>query len=96
MATPHKECEATRAELCWLRTQWDAAGRAEPPLLRLGDGGFDVVALWTTQPERTILLTRTAGNRVLHELPSVGSHSNRRCGARTPRPDAWLHERRGC
>jgi hypothetical protein len=94
-ATPHTEGEAAQAELCWLRTQLDAAGRAEQLLLALGDGSYDVVDLWATLPERTVLLARTARNRVLYELPPPGAHRNRRYGARGRTPQQWLHAHGG-
>jgi hypothetical protein len=68
-ATPHTEWEAGCAHVCWLRRELDAAGRAEQPLLALGDGSFDVVDLWATLPARTVLLARTARNRALFALP---------------------------
>ena len=73
----------------------DAAERAEQPVLALGDGSFDVVDLWATLPERTVLLTRTAGNRALYALPPATAHRKRRSGERAKRPDAWLAERGG-
>jgi DDE superfamily endonuclease len=94
-APPQKEWAAARAQLHWLRTALDAAGRAEQPVLALGDGSFDVVEVWTGLPERTVLLARTAGNRALYELPSPGSHRNRRYGERAKRPEAWLRARDG-
>jgi hypothetical protein len=94
-AAPDKEWEAGRAQLHWLRTELDGAGRAEQPLLALGDGSFDVVEVWKGLPERTVLLARTARNRVLHELPPPGAHRNRRYGERAKRPDAWLAARGG-
>jgi hypothetical protein len=77
-AASHTEGEAAQAELCGLRTQLDAAGRAEQPLLALGDGRYDVVDLRATLPQRTVLLARTARTRVLYELPPPGAQRNRR------------------
>jgi hypothetical protein len=94
-APPQTEGQAAGAQLQWLRAELDAAGRRAQELLVLGDGHYDTVALWTQLPERTTLLARTAGNRVLWELPPAGARRNRRYGARAPRPDAWLRERRG-
>ncbi len=85
-AAPRTEWEAARTELGWLRTELDAAGRREQPVLALGDGSFDVVDLWATLPARTVLLARTACNRVLHEMPPADSHRNRRYGARARAP----------
>jgi hypothetical protein len=94
-AAPQKEWEAARAQLHWLRAALDAAGRAEQPVLALGDGSFDVVEVWKGLPERTVLLARTARNRVLYALPPPGAHRNRRYGERAQWPDAWLAERGG-
>jgi hypothetical protein len=77
-AAPQKEWEAARAPLHWLRAALEAAGRAEQPVLALGDGSFDVGEGWTGLPERTVLLARTAGNRARSELPPPGAHRNRR------------------
>jgi hypothetical protein len=94
-AAPQKEWEAARAQLHWLRTALDVAGRAEQPVLALGDGSFDVVEVWTGLPERTVLLAPTARNRVLHELPPPRAHCHRHYGERAKWPDAWLAERGG-
>jgi hypothetical protein len=94
-APPQTEGQAAMAQLQWLRAELDTARRCAQELLVLGDGHYDTVALWTHLPERTILLARSAGNRVLCELPPAGARRNRRYGVRAPRPDAWLRERRG-
>jgi hypothetical protein len=94
-ADPCTEWAAGLAQLHWLRTELDAAGRAEQPVLALGDGGFDVVGLWRDLPARTTLLARTACNRVLYALPPTDAHRNRRYGARAPTPQVWLRERAG-
>jgi len=98
-AEPATEWAAARAQLAWLRTEVDAAGRAEQQVLALGDGNYDVVDLWTTLPERTVLLTRTARNRVLYELPPAPTHKARGrppvYGPRAFTPSQWLHERAG-
>jgi hypothetical protein len=94
-ATPCTEWETALAQLRWLRAELDAAGRREQTLLGLGDGSFDVAELWAQVPARTVLLARTARNRVLYERPPAGAHGNRRYGARAPRPDAWLSAREG-
>jgi hypothetical protein len=94
-AAPRKEWEAALAELRWLRTELDAAGRAAQDVLGLGDGSFDVVEMWKGLPERTVLLARTARNRVLYELPPPGAQRNRRYGARARTPQEWLHVRGG-
>jgi hypothetical protein len=54
-----------------------------------------VVEVWKGLPERTVLLARTARNRVLYELPALGAQRNRRYGERATWPDAWLAERGG-
>ena len=94
-ADPQTEWAAGRAQLQWLRGALDAAGRTDQPVLALGDGGFDVVALWRDLPERTTLLARTACNRALYALSPAGAHRNRRYGARARTPQAWLAERAG-
>jgi hypothetical protein len=94
-APPHKEWETALAQLRWLRAELDAAARTAQVVLALGDGSFDVADLWATLPQRTVLLARTARNRVLYEPPPAGCHRNRRYGARAPRPDAWLSARDG-
>jgi hypothetical protein len=94
-AEPCTEWAAGLAQLRWLRTELDAAGRAEQPVLALGDGGFDVVGLWTGLPARTTLLARTACNRALFALPPADAHRNRCYGARARTPQAWLTERAG-
>jgi hypothetical protein len=94
-APPQTEGQAALTQLQGLRAELDAAGRCAQAVLVLGEGHDDTVALWTPLPERTILLARTAGNRVLCELPPAGARRKRRYGARAPRPDAWLRERRG-
>lgn len=94
-ADPQTEWAAGLTQLHWLREELDAAGRAEQPLLALGDGGFDVVGLWRALPERTTLLARTACNRALFALRPADAHRNRRYGPRAPTPQAWLSERAG-
>jgi hypothetical protein len=94
-AEPCPEWAAGLTQLHWLRDELDAAGRAEQPVLALGDGGFDVVGLWAGLPARTTLLARTAGNRALYALPPADAPRNRRYGARAWTPQAWLSERAG-
>jgi hypothetical protein len=94
-AEPRTEGQAALLQMRWLRAELDAAGRRAQELLVLGDGHYDTVDLWTQLPERTVLLVRTACNRVLYDLPPPGARRNRRYGARAQRPDSWLAERRG-
>ncbi|RMG54052.1 MAG: hypothetical protein D6723_05910, partial [Acidobacteria bacterium] len=58
-----KEWEAGLMGLRWRRPQLDAAGRQRQWLLALGDGSYDVKAIWGQLPERTSLVVRTAKNR---------------------------------
>src|ERR687886_804125 len=51
-ADPRSEATAAQAELAHLRAVLDAAGRAEQRVLALGDGSYDVAALWATLPAR--------------------------------------------
>ena len=92
-ADPRSEATAAQAELAHLRAVLDAAGRAEQRVLALGDGSYDVAALWATLPARTVLLVRSARNRVLHDLPPAprGRGRPRRYGPRAPTPQEWLH-----
>jgi hypothetical protein len=53
------------------------------------------VGIWQGLPVRTVLLVRTACNRVLSHLPPPGARRNRRYGDRAPRPDAGLASRQG-
>jgi hypothetical protein len=80
-----------------VRQQLDAAGRKEQWLLTLADGSFEKVAgFWQALPERTVLLGRTAKNRVLHALPHAqGVGRPRQYGLRVQTPAEWLHERQG-
>jgi hypothetical protein len=94
-APPQTEGQAALAQVRWLRAELDGAGRRAQALLVLGDAHYDTVALWTQLPQRTILLARTACNRVLYERPPAGARRNRRYGPRAPRPDAGLAQRRG-
>jgi hypothetical protein len=75
----------------------DAAGRGEQPLLALGDGSYDVTTLWAALPARTVLLARTARNRVLHDLPRPAPPCGRlrRYGERAPTPQQWLYPNAG-
>jgi hypothetical protein len=84
--------------MTWLRTELDAAGRQEQQLLVVGDGSYDTAALWTSLPERTILVARTARNRALFALPVPEPQRRgapRKYGERARTPAAWLQERSG-
>jgi hypothetical protein len=98
-AEPATEWAAGRAQLAWLRAELDAAGRTEQRVLALGDGAFDVVELWAALPARTVLLARTARNRVLYALPPTPAKRGRGrpplYGPRALSPAQWLHERTG-
>ena len=67
-----KEWEAGQEAMTWLRRELDAAGRQEQRLLVVGDGNYDTAGLWTSLPERTILVARTARNRALFALSIYG------------------------
>jgi hypothetical protein len=93
-----KEWEAGRDALSWLRGELDAAGRQEQRLLAIGDGNYDTADLWTSLPERTVLVARTARNRALFALPPPEPKRRgapRKYGERAPAPAAWRHETRG-
>jgi hypothetical protein len=94
---PRKEWEAGLAALAWTRTALDAAGRHPQRLLALGDGHYSTRHVWAGLPARVAVLARCARNRALYALPPALTGRGRpRCyGDRLPRPDAWLHERRG-
>jgi hypothetical protein len=68
---PSKEWEAGLKAICWLRRQLDAAQRKTQLLFVLADGNFEkVVAFWKGLPERTVVMGRSARNRVLYDLPT--------------------------
>lgn len=96
---PRTEVQAACAELLWLRRQMDAAGRADQPLLSVGDGAYDAAELWTGLPPRTTLVARCAKNRALFRLPEPASTPRRgaprKYGERAPAPPDFLHERAG-
>lgn len=92
-----KEWEAGLSGIRWVRERLDAAGRTHQWLLALVDGSFErAVEFWQGLPERTVLLGRTARNRVLHELPTYpGFGRPPQYGQRTKTPAEWLHQRQG-
>jgi hypothetical protein len=94
-APARTEAQAGRRQLHWVRGALAGAGRARQFLLALGDAHYDTVDLWQGLPARTVLLVRTACNRVLYHLPPPGARRNRRYGERAPRPDADLTLRQG-
>jgi hypothetical protein len=92
---PQREWEAGLTFLKWARTTLDANARPQQPLLVLADGSFDVLELWRSLPERTILISRTARNRCLYALPQPepqpGPGRPPSYGQRAPHPADWLH-----
>lgn len=92
-----REWQVGMAQLQWLRATLDAAGRTAQPLLAVADSGWQGAAVWNDLPPGTTLLAGCRRNRALYALPSRhhGRGRPRRYGARAPRPDAWLAERRG-
>ncbi len=94
---PRREGEVALEAMRQLRAALDGAGRQEQRLLVIGDGSYDTVPLWRALPERTVLLVRTAKNRVLYALPEAreGRGRPRQYGPRARRPQAWLREQRG-
>ena len=60
----------------------------------VADGHYDTLPLWQHLPVGTILLARSARNRVLWHLPGSQSRRNRRYGERAPAPAAYWRERK--
>lgn len=94
---PQKEWQAGIQGIAWVRQQLDQAGRSTQIVLALADGGFErVVEFWKQLPQRTVLLGRTARNRVLYELPQYGGIGRPPdYGERAPKPSAWLRGKQG-
>ncbi len=92
---PSKEWEAAVAFLVWVKQQLSAAGRGGQRVLMVADGHYDTLPLWQHLPEGTILLARSAKNRVLWHLPGPESRTNRRYGERAPVPASYWQERKG-
>ncbi|HVP49749.1 MAG TPA: transposase [Candidatus Bathyarchaeia archaeon] len=94
--SPCKEWEAALVFLKWVRAGLDRAGRQAQPILALADGGFDVLDLWRSLPERVILVTRSARNRALFWLPKAADHPGpgrpASYGDPAPHPADWLHK----
>jgi hypothetical protein len=94
---PRTEWQAGRDQLEWLRQELDDAGRADQPVLAIGDGLYSTAKLWTDLPERVSLLARCPKNRALYALPTpaTGRGRPRKYGERAPTPQAWLADRTG-
>lgn len=67
---PRKEWAAARDFLRWLKAQLTQHGRAEQPILMVGDGHYDTLGLWRELPAGIILLARSAKNRVCGRCPA--------------------------
>jgi hypothetical protein len=81
-----KEWEAAHDFLGWVRAGLDEQGRVDQPLLMVADGNYDTVGLWQGLPERTIVLARSAKNRVLYHPLPADAHGNRQYGQRADTP----------
>lgn len=94
---PRTEWQAGRDQLDWLRTELDDAGRADQPILAVGDGLYSTAQLWAALPERVSLLARCPKNRALYAVPEPpsGRGRPRKYGERAKTPQAWLSARDG-
>lgn len=92
-----KDWEAAQTHLVQLRRQLDESQRLDQRIVVLADGAFDKVPLWRQLPHDTILITRTAKNRVLYHLPKKQPERGRRCkyGERARSPSEYVSERSG-
>jgi hypothetical protein len=81
-----KEWEAAHDFLGWVREGLDEHGRVDQPLLMVADGSYDTLGLWRGLPERTIVMARSAKNRVLYHPLSPDAHGNRKYGQRAHTP----------
>lgn len=92
-----KEWQAGLAGICWVREQLDRSGRKSQMLLALVDGSFErAVDFWKGLPERTVVLGRTARNRLLYELPVyAGIGRPPLYGPKAKYPYEWFKERKG-
>lgn len=82
----------------WLRECWDAVGRADQPMLVLGDGSYSTAPVLSALPARTVLLARCAKNRALYHRPTYraqGRGRQSRYGERGPTPQQVLHHPTG-
>lgn len=61
----------------------------------VADGSYDTLAMWQHLPAGVWLLVRSAKNRVLHHLPPVSKHGNRKYGERALTPQQTWQERKG-
>lgn len=96
---PQTESAAALAFLVWLRAQLAQCGRAEQPVLFVGDGHYDNLSLWQALPEHVTLLARSAKNRVLYHpapaQPKKPRGRQRVYGERAASPQAHWRSRRG-
>lgn len=92
---PRTEVVAGLKLLHWAREGMDTLGRIGQCLLALLDGSYDTLQLWSELPPRTVAVVRTARNRCLYELPTVGAHGNCKYGPKAPAPHVWLKDRKG-
>jgi hypothetical protein len=94
---PCTESQGALAFLGWLRAGLDAWQRTTQRIVLLVDAAFDTQAMWRKLPVHTIMITRTAKNRMLFELPGayVGKGRPRLYGAQVPKPEDHLHNRSG-
>jgi hypothetical protein len=94
---PQKDWEAAISGISWVRQQLDQLGRATQIVLVLADGGLErVVEFWKQLPGRTVLLGRTARNRILYEMPIYsGLGRPPDYGKRAPKPSDWLRQKQG-
>jgi hypothetical protein len=94
-APSQREWEAGLTFLKWVRSRLDAAGRTGQTILALADGGFDVLEMWRGLPRQVVLITRTARNRALYNLPQVEAHPGPgrppSYGTPAKKPGEWLH-----
>jgi hypothetical protein len=93
-----KEWEAAATFLRWVKEQLAAAGRPEQPVLMVGDGHYDNLGLWNTLPDGVTLLSRSATNRVLYEMPCLphgGRGRPRQYGPRAETPRQIWQSRQG-
>lgn len=82
----------------WVRGLLDGMGRSQQRMLVLADGSYDKVELWSALPKQTVLLVRTARNRVLYALHESVKGKRKRgrpalYGERLPAPHTYVQER---
>jgi len=95
---PCAEWAAAANFLKWVKEQLVAAGRPAQPVLMVGDGHYDNLSLWNALPDGVTLLSRSAKNRVLYELPPAvqgGRGRPRLYGSRAQTPQHLWRERKG-